>query len=84
MTDRLFSDCCYGTEQQHAGYEPCPQLDWKSWEGGDCPFDRPKVEVQMRSGGLVEGYADTFDWVHENGPFDVLAYRVVSKNDAQP
>ena len=25
MTDRMFSDCCYGTEAQHLPGEPCPQ-----------------------------------------------------------
>lgn len=25
MTDRLFSECCYGTDLQHAEGSPCPQ-----------------------------------------------------------
>jgi hypothetical protein len=25
MTDRLFADCCYGTEEQHGPNQPCPQ-----------------------------------------------------------
>ena len=25
MTDRLFTDCCYGSDQQHTDREPCPQ-----------------------------------------------------------
>lgn len=24
MTDRLFTDCCYGTDQQHPANEECP------------------------------------------------------------
>lgn len=26
MSDRLFSDCCYGTSLQHGGNDPCPRL----------------------------------------------------------
>jgi hypothetical protein len=26
MSDRLFSACCYGTDQQHPDWEPCPQF----------------------------------------------------------
>ena len=25
MTDRLFADCCYGSDYQHAPSQPCPQ-----------------------------------------------------------
>ena len=25
MTDRIFSPCCYGSEQQHMEGRPCPQ-----------------------------------------------------------
>lgn len=30
MTDRLFADCCYGTDWQHGENEPCPVLEHAS------------------------------------------------------
>ncbi len=25
MTDRMFADCCYGSDEQHLASDPCPQ-----------------------------------------------------------
>jgi hypothetical protein len=27
MTDRMLADCCYGSEHQHADWQPCPQTE---------------------------------------------------------
>lgn len=40
MTDRLFADCCYGTDLQHGLTEPCPTPDdlnatLREW---GCPY----------------------------------------------
>ncbi len=45
MTDRYFADCCYGTDHQHAQWEPCPSiveaLRWCVENDGECLGDHP-------------------------------------------
>lgn len=52
MTDRLFADCCYGSELQHMAAQPCPQA---------VPADR----LEMHFDSWTGSYRDRFNdfWV---------------------
>lgn len=39
MSDRLFSDCCYGTPLQHGSQEPCPVDSPKDYHGWSVEWD---------------------------------------------
>jgi hypothetical protein len=38
MTDRMFADCCYGSEFQHLPTQPCPQEMGEPQDGADDSF----------------------------------------------
>lgn len=51
---------------------------WIKWEGGESPV-RPHayVSVRLRSDEEIEAHAWAFRWGHQNGPGDIVAYRVL-------
>jgi hypothetical protein len=51
--------------------------DWIEWSGGDCPVSGDQiVQVELRRGDVVKGFADRFIWDRMNLSA-VFRYRVV-------
>lgn len=57
---------------------------WITWNGGECPvppYTRVQtIERRETLGNFDEGVqsAKYCDWRHSGGPYDIIAYRVVS------
>jgi len=53
--------------------------DWIKWERSESPVsDSIWLEVKLRNGKTLLEYAKDIDWVQENHPFDVVAYRILT------
>lgn len=48
MTDRLFTDCCYGTADQHGPNDPCPQVKRAIDEFNEFNAQRSALEAYAR------------------------------------
>ena len=58
-----------------------PDADgWIAWNGGECPLDDGVPNrVKFRNGDVspVDFNAPSWDWKHDAGDFDIVAYCVV-------
>lgn len=56
---------------------------WIEWQGGKCPVEpATRVDLEYRDGDIVKNVPAHFAtncWPHDDHPFDIIAYRVVSK-----
>lgn len=52
--------------------------DWIEWRGGEQPIDA-FVEIQFRDGSVGTDEANRLYWKHDNDFSDIIAYRVVAK-----
>lgn len=68
MTDRLFADCCYGTEGQHADWQPCPRKPWDELTAAERRVRFGFHEPQSYEDMVVAQYA-------EGGPMTKAAAR---------
>jgi len=51
---------------------------WIAWEGGECPVDGGfYVDVKFKNGFIDGFYADWYDWSHDGGADDIIAYRII-------
>ncbi|WP_312759502.1 hypothetical protein [Pantoea brenneri] len=51
---------------------------WIEWGGGDCPVERMAiVEVKFTQTPQGEGIAHWWDWHHEEGENNIIAYRII-------
>ncbi|MFW0699059.1 hypothetical protein [Pantoea sp. R13S299] len=51
---------------------------WIEWSGGDCPVERMAiVEVKFTQTPQGEGIAHWWDWHHEEGENNIIAYRII-------
>jgi len=64
-------------EHPHA-YKPDPD-GWIDWRGGAIPVDRnAEVVASYREGTCSRvQLAHAFNWAHDNGGLDIIAYRVL-------
>ena len=65
--------------------------DWIEWKGGPCPCPEAMVDVRLRDGFTMRVPAldlmgeaigepstpDNSNWLHDGGPDDLMAYRIV-------
>lgn len=61
--------------------------DWIEWKGGACPVDGDtKVWLKFHGGGVdcTGPLARLFDWCHDGGPSDIIAYRLAEPEKAKP
>ena len=61
---------------------------WIDWLGGECPVDSDEiVEVKYRKPSPLHfnnNRAGDFAWSHTGSNGDIIAYRIVNHNEAQP
>lgn len=61
---------------------------WIDWHGGECPVDSDAiVEVKYRKPNPYQfnnDRAGDFAWLHDGDSDDIIAYRIVNPNEAQP
>lgn len=61
---------------------------WIDWHGGECPVDSDAiVEVKYRKPSPLyfnNDRAGDFAWSHTGSNGDIIAYRIVNHNEAQP
>ena len=61
---------------------------WIDWHGGECPVDSDAiVEVKYRKPSPLHfnnDRAGDFAWSHTGSNGDIIAYRIVNHNEAQP
>jgi hypothetical protein len=51
---------------------------WIEWKGGECPVPfGASIEVAFSGGVKTKGRA--FNWTHDGGSFDIIAYRIVKE-----
>lgn len=56
--------------------------EWIEWKGGECPVPwGVRVEVTFRDDTRCGRRAPGWNWTHDGGQDDIVAYRVI---DAQP
>lgn len=57
--------------------------EWIRWNGGICPVQKETVvDVRWRDGGLGLGKcSDFWAWDHQNGPYDIVAYRIIKEGE---
>ena len=55
------------------------EADWISWHGGrTCPVDeKMKVEVRLRNGMVLVGFAGEFVWSYYSVSSDIVSYRII-------
>ena len=54
-----------------------PHIDWN---GGECPVPpETKVEVELRSGAVMEARAGDYYWDHDDDGGDIFSYRIVTE-----
>lgn len=61
--------------------------DWIEWKGGACPVDGDaKVWLKFQGGGVdcTGPLARRFDWRHDGGLSDIIAYRLAEPEKAKP
>src|SRR5690554_24550 len=60
---------------------------WIPWEGGECPLpDGKHCEYKMRLAGLAKTVrgSEYLDWSHEGGSAEIVAYRPILDEPAEP
>lgn len=51
---------------------------WIEWGGGECPVEPMEiVEVKITQTSQAEGVAHCWDWHHEEGENNIIAYRII-------
>jgi len=54
---------------------------WIEWGGGDCPVEPMAiVEVKFTQTPKDEGIAHCWDWHHEEGENNIIAYRIIPEH----
>lgn len=53
--------------------------EWIEWKGGERPVAREqRVETRYRKQGIIDNdEARFFDWTHNGGASDIIAYRII-------
>lgn len=57
--------------------------EWIEWKGGEQPMeDSMNVKIRWRSGFEPgSGPAYVWSWSHQNGPYDIIAYRIIKEGE---
>jgi hypothetical protein len=71
---------CVTAEEWNRRHEPQPDADgWYQHDGTRFPDCAPdaKVEVKFRDGLTAKGISGIYDWQHDGGRSDIIAWRKV-------